>query len=155
MKFEIDLLKNHPDKIPELARIWYEVLGKTWAPEIKPPEMEAWYQQWLNEDIPLAYIVLHEGVPIGSCSLQFNDEIRPDLEPWMGDLIVLPQYQNQGIGKALCNLVKDKAKSIGYKKLHLFILDPTLINYYNKLGWKKIDTDEYIGKPVIVLETTL
>lgn len=30
----IDLLKNHPQAIPELVSIWHEVLGSVWVPDV-------------------------------------------------------------------------------------------------------------------------
>ena len=39
--FKIDLLKNHPDAIPALANIWYEVLGKIWFPELTIQQTES------------------------------------------------------------------------------------------------------------------
>ena len=30
----INLLKNHPNHIQELANIWHEVLGKIWVPDV-------------------------------------------------------------------------------------------------------------------------
>jgi hypothetical protein len=36
---KIDLLKNHPQAIPDLTTIWYEVLGKIWVPDISAEHM--------------------------------------------------------------------------------------------------------------------
>ena len=49
---KIDLLKNHPARIPELANIWHEVLGKIWMPEIGIEEIESLYYEELNQDMP-------------------------------------------------------------------------------------------------------
>ena len=35
------------------------------------------------------------------CSLRGNDGIRPDLTPWLGSLVVHPDYQKQGVGRRL------------------------------------------------------
>ena len=31
---QIDLLKNHPNCLPRLSKIWHELLGKTQVPEV-------------------------------------------------------------------------------------------------------------------------
>jgi len=38
---KIALLKNHPEVIPALSKICYEVLGKIWMPEITINEIES------------------------------------------------------------------------------------------------------------------
>ena len=155
MKLNFDLLKNHPAAIPKCAEIWYEVLGKIWCPEIRIQEIESWYHEWLNHDMPLAYIALYDDMPVGACSLQLNDGIRPDLAPWLGDLVVDPSYQKQGIGRMLIDAAKNKAAQLGFHKLYLFAFDPTLPDYYTRLGWKKIGMDEYKLNSVTVMEVVL
>lgn len=152
---KIDLMKNHPQTIPVLANIWHEVLGKVWMPEIGIEEIEFWYKEELGQDIPLTYIALNGEVPVGSCTLQLNDGIRPDLSPWIGDLVIEPKYQKQGIGKMLVNVLVEKAKTLGFQKLYLFTFDPTVQVYYQRLGWKKIGMDEFKSKPVTVMELGL
>jgi GNAT superfamily N-acetyltransferase len=151
----IDLLKNHPQAIPVLARIWHEVLGKVWMPEISIEEIEFWYQEELNDFMPLAYVALYNEIPVGSCTLQLNDGIRPDLSPWLGDLVIDPKYQRQGIGKMLVDIATKKAKELGFEKLYLFTFDPTIPKYYEQFGWKKIGMDEFKSYPVTVMEVVL
>lgn len=88
-------------------------------------------------------------------SLQFDDGPRPDLFPWFGDLSVKKEYQRQGIGKMLLDVAALKAKELGFEKLYLFAFDPTIPKYYEHLGWKKIDMDEFKSHPVTVMEVTL
>jgi len=151
----IDLLKNHPASIPRCAEIWHEVLGKIWMPEIGIQEIEFWYHEWLHHDMPLAYIALYDDIPVGACSLQLNDGVRPDLAPWLGDLVVKPSYQKQGIGKMLIDAAKNKAAELGFRKLYLFAFDPTIPDYYTQLGWEKIGMDEFKSNPVTVMEVVL
>jgi GNAT superfamily N-acetyltransferase len=151
----IDLLKNHPHAIPALAGIWHDVLGKIWMPEIGIEEIESLYYEELNEDLPLAYIALYDQLPVATCSLHLDGGIRPDLEPWLGDLVVDPKYQKQGIGKMLLDVAINKAKELGFAKLYLFAFDPTVPEYYQRLGWKKISMDEFKSHPVTVMEISL
>ncbi|MBI5448171.1 MAG: GNAT family N-acetyltransferase [Gammaproteobacteria bacterium] len=151
----IDLLKNHPASIPRCAEIWHEVLGKIWMPEIGIEEIESLYYEELKPDMPLTYIALDGEIPVGSCTLELNGGIRPDLGSWLGDLVVDPKYQKQGIGKMLVDVAVLKAKELGFKKLHLFTFDPTIPAYYQRLGWKEIGMDEFKSNPVTVMEIGL
>ncbi len=138
---KIDLLKNHPQAVPALAKIWHEVLGKIWMPELGIEEIESLSYQELSQDMPLTYIALYDKIPVGSCTLELNGGIRPDLGPWLGDLVVDPKYQKQGIGKMLLDTAVKKAKELGFEKIYLFTFDPTVADCYRRMGWKKIGVD--------------
>ena len=90
-----------------------------------------------------------------SATLELNGRIRADLRPWLGDLVVDPKYQKQGIGKMLVDVAVLKAKELGFKKLYLFAFDSTIPEYYKRLGWKKIGMDEFKSHPVTVMEVEL
>ncbi|MBN9228432.1 MULTISPECIES: GNAT family N-acetyltransferase [Legionella] len=152
---KIDFLKKYPHLIPELANIWHEVLGKIWMPEIGIDEIESLYHEELHRDIPFTYIALYGETPVGSCTLELNGGIRPDLGPWIGDLVVAPKFQKQGIGKMLVDVIVEKAKKLGFEKLYLFAFDPTIPEYYERLGWKKIGMDEFNAHPVTVMAVSL
>ena len=149
----IDLLKNHSDNIWQFVKILHDSLGK-WTPATLT-EVEVWLTEWLNENIPLAYVALDGNVPVGICSLQFNDGIRADLMPWFGDLCVVEAYQNQGIGEMLIDAITAKVRELGFNKLYLIAPDRTIPEYYERLGWKKLDMDEYNGHPVTLMHIEL
>lgn len=150
-----DLLKNNPHAIPAIASIWYEVLGKIWMPEIGIKEIESLYYQELNQNMPITYIAVCGEIPVGSCTLELDGGIRADLKPWIGDLVVAPKYQKQGIGKMLLDVTIEKAASIGFKKVYLFTFDSKVPEYYQRFGWKKIGIDKFKSHPVIVMEVLL
>jgi len=124
---KIDFLKNNPHAIPALANIWYEVLGKIWMPEIGIEEIESLSYKELNQNMPLTYIALYGEIPVGLCTLELNGGIRPDLKPWIGDLVIDPKYQKQGIGKKLLDIAIQKAKELGFEKVYLFTFDRFVI----------------------------
>ncbi|HFE6174378.1 TPA: GNAT family N-acetyltransferase [Legionella pneumophila] len=153
---KIDLLKNHPNTIPELAAIWHQILGSIWVPDIPVERVVARFQEHLNENkLPLTFVAFCDGKPVGMCSLRDNDGIRPDLAPWLGSLVVHPDYQREGIAIKLINAIKLKAKQLGFSHLYLFAFDPTLPNYYSKLGWNKIGMDKFKGHDVNVMDINL
>ena len=153
---KIDLLKNHPDAIPALAHIWHDVLGRIWLPEISVESVMAKFADYLNDkNLPITFVALHDDIPIGMCSLRENDGIRPSFTPLLVALVVDPKYQRQGIGRMLIDVTVLKAKELGFEKLYLFAFDPTIPEYYERLGWKKIGMDEFKSRPVTVMEVGL
>lgn len=152
----IDLLKNHTQHIPVLAKLWHEVLGKTWVPDIDLKEVEEWLWEWCGDaPLPKAFVALDGEKPIGICSLQENDGIRPDIMPWLGDCCVATEYQGQGIGTQLVKSTEAATKALGFPKLYLFTVDPKMPDYYSRLGWQEIGIDEFEGHPVTVMEIAL
>lgn len=150
---KIDLLKNHPNTIPALANIWHEVLGKIWFPELTIQEIVSLTYDELNHpDEVTSFTALLDEIPVGFCTFKLKEEFRPDLGPWLTDVVVDPKYQKQGIGKMLVDVAVRCAKDLGFKKLHLFTFDSTIPRYYEHLGWKIIGIDEFGSNPVMVME---
>jgi|GEM_PF-490847 len=153
---KIDFLKHYPDSIPALAAIWHQVLGRIWVPEIPMERVKQRFQEHLNENqLPLTLVAFRDGQPVGMCSLRDNDGIRLDLTPWLGSLVVHPDYQRQGIALKLINAIKQKAKQLGFSQLFLFAFDPTLPDYYSKQGWERMGVDRVKEHEVNVMKINL
>lgn len=154
MDIEIQLLNKNAAAIPKLAKILHAELGK-WFAVTTLHEIETWMYEWLNEDLPLAMVAFDHNTPVGLCSLQINDGIRPELKPWLGDLCVTTAYKNLGIGTMLVSAAKNKARELGFYKLYLFTPDPLIPGFYIRTGWQKIGVDIYNGHTVTVMEIFL
>lgn len=154
--FEIDLLKNHPHYIPHLSKIWHELLGKKWVPDVSIERVEMRFGEHLNdEDLPLTWVAIKDDKPIGMCSLRVNDGIREDLTPWLGSLIVDQNYQKKGVAQQLMETVKVYAKDKGFQYVYLFTFDRTLPEYYKRHGWEVIGLDVFKSHPVTVMRVML
>lgn len=153
---KLDILKNHPHFIPELANIWYDVLGKEWSPEVSIEEFTQRLHLHLNDDsLPLTLVAIDGDKPVGMGSLRETDSVLPDLTPWLGSLVVDRAYQDRGIGRMLINAVADKARAFNFEKLYLLAFDPTLPEYYKRLKWHAVKADEYKGYKYILMELNL
>lgn len=153
---DIKLLIDCPTHIPQLAELWFQELGKPWIKNAKIENAVNTYTVHANrETMPMTWVAEDNGKPVGMVSLRSNDGIRDGVEPWLGSLIVDPKYRNKKIGQKLIDEVKRKAKEMGYKTLHLFALDPTLHQWYEKLGWRLIGEDVYDANPVRVMAIDL
>lgn len=148
----IDLLKNHMEQVPLLATIWHEVLGKPWALNVAPKEVQSWMNWWQNEELlPLGFIAFSNDRAVGGCGLQLSDGIRSDLYPWLTDLCVDSSFQGRGIGRRLVEATKAKAFALQFKNLYLFTFDKKLPPYYEKLGFKIMGYDRYRNLPITVM----
>lgn len=155
-KIEIKLLTECQEYIPELAILWYEEISRHWVPDASVERATQNLIKHLNEDkMPMTFVALLEGKPIGIASLRENDGIRPDLAPWLGSLIVAPAYRRRQIGETLIDVTKEKARDFGYKKIYLLAFEPTIPDWYARLGWEKIGMDQYFGHPVTVMSLDL
>ena len=140
---KIDILKNHPKAIPTLSKIWHEVLGKIWMPEVGIDEVESLFYEELNRDMPLTFVALDGEIPVGSCTLHSTDDVRPDFGPWIESLVVDAAHQNKGIGKMLLDFTVAKARELGFKSIYLFAFDPSLTQYYSRFGWEEIGVENF------------
>ena len=139
MNIKIVYLKEHPETIPALAKIWHEVLGSIWITDISIDEVEQGFYEELNDkSLPLTLVALKNTQVIGAVSLHEHDEIRADLAPWLESIVVDKTYQNQGVGKRLIQEAKQKARDLRFKKLYIFAFEPNLVAYYEQLGFQPI-----------------
>ncbi|MBV9575749.1 MAG: GNAT family N-acetyltransferase [Gammaproteobacteria bacterium] len=153
LNLKIKLLADCSQHIPTLAQLWFNEIGREWIPHASVARAERTYREHTNsEELPLTFVAIHEDKPVGMVSLRDNDGIREDLTPWLGSLIVHPDYRRQGIGEKLVEIAKSSAKIMGYQRLYLFALDPSIPDWYEKLGWKYIGTDDFYQHTVTVME---
>jgi N-acetylglutamate synthase-like GNAT family acetyltransferase len=152
----IDYLTNRPTFIPELAlwswREWqdvYEQRGQTLQHSLKN------YQDRMNSDrLPLTLVALHDSSLVGMVSVKFHDmDTRPDLDPWLGGLFVLPQWRNRGIGTMLMQRATQEARRLNVSELYLWTASAESL--YRKLGWQVIERTQYFDKPAVVMHLSL
>jgi len=152
----IDLLNKHPYLKPALLELWQREMGRQWYQDTPLQQIEQWFDNWLNEDrLPLAYVALKEGKLIGCCTLEINDGIRPDLTPWLGDLIIEPSCRGQNIGDLLIKETCDKARELGYDNIYLFTYELWLNDYYQKRHWQILAKDRFKNRPITILSLNL
>ncbi len=153
---EIKFLIECKEQILDLAILWYEQISKHWAPNASIERAKENLLKHVNQNqMPLTLVALQNGKAVGMASLRENDGIRPDLAPWLGSLVVDPNYRQQKIGERLINAVKQQALNFGYKKLYLLAFDSTISSWYTKLGWKQIGDDQLFGHTVAVMDMEL
>ncbi|HJT44790.1 MAG TPA: GNAT family N-acetyltransferase [Chthoniobacterales bacterium] len=156
----IEYLADRPELVAELARLswreWqdvYEQRGQTLEHSLRN------YQDRMNTDrLPLTLVAVHTdcGVQtlVGMVSLKFHDmDTRPDLDPWLGGLLVLPDWRNRGIGTMLMHNATEEARKLNVS--HLYLWTASAESLYRKLGWQLIERTAYFGKQAVVMRLNL
>jgi GNAT superfamily N-acetyltransferase len=152
----IDYLANHRSSIPKLARYFfgewrpvYEQRGMTLVDVMVSFEARA------NVDLlPLTLVGIDRDHVIGTGSLKLDDlEVRPELNPWLGGLFVVPERRNQGFGTVLIERLLHEARRLHLADLYLWT--PSAESLYAKLGWSTIERLDYYGYSVSVMKVTL
>lgn len=138
-KITVKNLAAYPEYVPLVSR-W---LHKQWEKRHHRTLKEIIYrtEHNLTKSCPQTLIAFYNGQPAGTVSLWNADHpYRQDLRPWLSCLFVLPKYRGQKIGQALQTALLQTAKKAGFKKIYLMT---DLKNYYEKIGWKFIESGLY------------
>ena len=152
----IDYLANCPELIDELARLsfieWrdvYQQRKQTLKHSVKN------YRERMNTDrLPLTLVAHQAGKLVGMVSLKFHDmDTRPDLDPWLGGLLVLPEWRNRGVGTIIMRRATREARRLNISQLYLWT--HTAEGLYHKLAWQVVERTNYFGKEAVVMQTDL
>jgi GNAT superfamily N-acetyltransferase len=112
----------------------------------------------MNTDrLPLTLVAVRAGLAVtcrelvGMVSLKFHDmDTRPDLDPWLGGLLVLPDWRNCGVGTMLMHRATEEARRLNMSQLYLWTHSAE--GLYRKLGWQVVERTNYFGKEAVVMQ---
>ena len=152
----IEYLANRPEFLEQVAQLswkeWQEVY------EQRDQTLEHClknYQERMNIDrLPLTLVGLRTGELVGMVSLKFHDmDTRPDLDPWLGGLLVLPEWRNRGVGTMLTQRAVEEARKLNVSRLYLWT--PSAEPLYHKLGWQVVERTKYFDTDAVVMQMEL
>ena len=118
----IDYLARCPEFIDALAELswkeWQEIYQQR---EQTLEDCLKNYRERMNTDrLPLTLVAVHDGELVGMVSLKYHDmDTRPDLDPWLGGLLVLPEWRNHGVGTMLMHRATEEARRLKVPRLYL------------------------------------
>jgi len=149
-KLIFDHITNHPQHIPLIAQ-WHQTQWQHISPHMTTESRIRQYSQYSNiAAIPSCILALANGAPVGSASLVESDmETHAHLKPWLASVFVDKQYRRQGIATQLIQRCIDNAGHVGVETLYLFT--PDKANFYQKRGWKLIESCPYNGERVDIM----
>jgi len=99
---------------------------------------------------PVVWVATVGGRPIGTVALDLDDLFqRPELNPWLASLYVVPEARGGGIGAILVRYVETFAAAAGHERLWLFT--PDKAGFYNRLGWRHEGPENWHGEAVTLM----
>ena len=96
------------------------------------------YEAWKGDGQELVYLAMRGEelvATIGIVDFDELDEFR-ELTPWIAAFIVNPDFRGQGIGTRVLELLENRARSLGIKRLHLWTEDQA--DFYGKRGYRLV-----------------
>lgn len=124
--------------IPALLEHW-----RPWFPEDTWVARQRRLEQHMNREVlPIAWVAHLGDEPIGTAALRVADlHGHEHLTPWLGGVFVRRPFRRQGIASALCRVVEEKARALGFEQIYLFTPDQQAL--YARLGWGTVELVEW------------
>lgn len=148
---QIALLRDHPHLIADIADCLHEEWQSLppWSSKQAIAERFLGYTQ--TPDLPLSLVALTAvGILLGTASIKLHElSSHPDKTHWMGEVFVLKDQRNRGIGKALVRAVISQAQSMQLPALYLYTPDQQKL--YAQFGWKTVATQDIHGETVDIM----
>jgi GNAT superfamily N-acetyltransferase len=147
--FDVSDLPEHAKPISEwLEGIWGRLPVNEYLEAIS--RGTSW-----GRPLPRTLVVTAEDKPIGTASLvEYDIETRRDLSPWLACVYVVPGERRKGVAARLEGAIHDLAKELGILQLYLFC-EPPLDEYYDKLGWSRLEKSMYHDDPIVIMSKSL
>ncbi len=123
-RMEIVPLADHPAAIPTVARWHVAEWGHYSASRTVKSTEERLRRHTASDAIPITMIALEGGAAVGSAALVWNDmKTRPEIHPWLADVVVDPAWRRRGIGSKLVRRLVEKARELEVGTLYLYTPD--------------------------------
>jgi len=150
----IDLLADHPEFLPDLAR----AILDHWKFAIPDETLETRITKLIahagRAALPISWVAHDAGAVLGMAALREHDlEGYEHLSPWLGGVLVMPGRRRHGVGAALCAEVEQHARRAGHGALYLFTLDRQA--WYAHQGWTTLGGGAWRGHAGSVMEKRL
>lgn len=155
-------LRDCPECLPVVTRWhhgeWLRALGEdeqSTQHEEQYLEREQTLRLHLEEQtLPVTFVALHHGVPVGTVSLVFytlSDGGLPS--EWLSNLYVVPSLRSQGIATRLMDIVIKYAHNVGLERIFLYTRDQS--DFYLKRNWRLLTYGTVQKQRVAVLDYLL
>lgn len=138
----IETLAENQTLIPIVANSWIREFNYLHPTRTKAQVLEKLQQHINTNKLPICYVLFKENKFIGTASLRPLDiSSYTHVSPWLGAVIIEPEFRNQGLGTYFVQEVMDRAKRL-HKDIW-YLWTPDRETFYAKMGWKKIDEVDY------------
>jgi len=101
-----------------------------------------------EDNLPMAWVAWHKGVPVGCVNLVENDDLaREHLRPWLAALYVKPDNREHGVASALIQQVLNTATELGEEEC---FLGTDIPSFYLKQGAEVFEHEKECNHYVMV-----
>lgn len=143
---KIESIAERLDLLDALVEMHRNQWGPEWAEQVR--------HSTRSDAIPTVYVATEGNELIGSAMLVNEDmTTRKDLFPWLGGVYVKPAFRGRGIGTALTRYAMEQAARMNIPLLWLYT--PASRDMYERLGWKYVSEEEYLGENVTIMRLEL
>jgi GNAT superfamily N-acetyltransferase len=151
---DIKYLADCAEVIPTLASWVFDQWGQQNKMESVRVALEFFYSRVNRDKIPLALVAFLDSLPVGTASLKIQEmTTHTHLLYWLGEVYVVEQFRNQGIGIELVSHATEKARDLGVETLYLHTPDKS--GFYLRLGWEEIERTVYHEREVAIMKKEL
>ena len=144
----IQALLERPEFIGPVAAL----IHNQWPYEFEGISLQTWSEEFQRlEGLERTTFVALEGSRLlGTACLDSEDlPQRPELEPWLASVYVMPEARSQGLGSQLVKAVEREAWKQGVSRLHLHTTDRE--SFYAEHGWKTLEHLQAWNKNVALM----
>ncbi|WP_411843411.1 GNAT family N-acetyltransferase [Salinicoccus sp. HZC-1] len=143
---ETAFLSERPEYKTEVARIIFERFHLDERRKGTFKETVSFFSQSGIEAYPITMIAIKGGKCVGTVSIYSNDlPERPEYQPWLAALYVLPKYRGQGVADRLVADMLDHLKGLGYETIYAKTQTQSRYDYYMQKGWELLETIDVDG----------
>lgn len=143
---ETAFLSKRPEYKTEVARIIFERFHLDERRKGTFKETVKFFAQSGIEEYPITMIALKGGKCVGTVSIYKNDlPEKPEYQPWLAALYVLPNYRGEGIADQLVSDMLEHLGRLGYGTIYAKTESQSKHDYYMQKGWELIETIDVQG----------
>ena len=119
-----------------------ELKKLTMAPDFTRKNQSQWFKSLKKKNDYLIWGIKVNNIPVGVCGLKNITQYKAEYWGYIGE----KNYWGKGIGEIMMNMIIDKAKELGLKKLYLKVLTNNYraIRLYEKFNFNVTDKEQNI-----------
>jgi len=138
---KIELLADHPDVIPELAR-WYISQWGPYYGRNGPGDAHADLEARCNrETLPIGLVAIEDRRVLATAAV--GCDASAHLTPSVIGMLVEQNHRGRGIGSALLKTCSDITRKLGYR--HLYISTSVPGNSLIEMGWQEVGQTRFLN----------
>ena len=142
MTITTGLLIDHDEVLSDLV----DLFESEWADWYNPRGASAradLTERLERSRLPLGIVGFVDGALAGTCALTVSSGGLTERSPWLGGLLVEPQWRRRGVGLALLARAKVEARRLGFARLHALTAEAREL--FERDGWRLAENVEVGG----------